>query len=90
MSAEELAPKPQVPAPTLSLAERLASYAEVELGYTRRAGHGRGAALPGLRAVQRVPGLRKGLQAGRGRSTTSTRPLPSWTSARSSMPAIPT
>jgi NADPH-dependent glutamate synthase beta subunit-like oxidoreductase/Pyruvate/2-oxoacid:ferredoxin oxidoreductase delta subunit len=34
MSPAELAPKPRVPVPTLPMAQRLSSYAEVELGYS--------------------------------------------------------
>jgi NADPH-dependent glutamate synthase beta subunit-like oxidoreductase/formate hydrogenlyase subunit 6/NADH:ubiquinone oxidoreductase subunit I len=34
MSDVELAPKPRVPVPTLPLAQRLSTYAEVELGYS--------------------------------------------------------
>ncbi len=34
MSTEELVPKPRTPVPTLGLAQRLSSYAEVELGYS--------------------------------------------------------
>ncbi len=36
MSDEELAPKPRVPVPTISMERRLSSYAEVELGYTAK------------------------------------------------------
>ena len=53
--------QPRVSMPEVAVAERIRGFDEVELGYHRRDGDPRGGAVPALRDLLRVHGVRQGL-----------------------------